>query len=98
MLELDEGHTARSERRSIVAALEHGEPEHPVVELGEAAEVAHREAERADMQRGTVCEGGRGGGVRGVHGQVYLPFGARAQYGLAASVPIPKFARVCGKL
>ena len=68
MLEMEERHVARAERRAVLAAVEHGKAEHVAVKAGKPGKIAHFEADRADMQRGAAREGGNGGGVGGVHG------------------------------
>jgi hypothetical protein len=68
MLEMEQRHVARAERRAVLAAVEHGKAEHVTVKAGEPGKIAHLEADRADMQRGTARESGGGGRVGGVHG------------------------------
>src|SRR6266511_5771123 len=67
VLDLDERNAAGAERGALRAAIEHREPEHVAVIIGEPVEVAYLEADRADMQRGAARESGGGGGVGGVH-------------------------------
>ena len=67
MLEMDERDPAGTERGALPAAIEHGEPEYVAVIVGEPVEVAHLEADGADMERGAAREGRGGGGIGGVH-------------------------------
>ena len=53
----ERGHAAGAERRAVVVAVEHGEPERVAIEVGEPVEIARLQADRADVQRRAAREG-----------------------------------------
>src|SRR5262249_16890400 len=75
MLEVNELHAAGAERGGVVAAIDDREPEHVAIEGGDPVEVAHRKADRADMERRAAGEGRGGGRVWGIHDGYIDPSG-----------------------
>src|SRR5262249_51963053 len=67
MLEVNEPHAAGAERGGVVTAIKDRDPEHVAIKAGEAVEVGHLKADRADMKRRAAGEGRDGGRIWGIH-------------------------------
>jgi hypothetical protein len=67
VLQVQESAAAGAHPHPAGLALEHGQPDHPAIEIQHAVEVAHAEPEPADAQRRAARQAGEGGRVGGVH-------------------------------